>query len=398
MKILIVHNRYQQRGGEDVVVDLEAAMLKDAGIDVTLREVDNGSIQGMGRKLASAAMVAYSPWGRAWMRDQIADVCPDIVHVHNSFPRLSPSIYDACRDAGVPVVHTLHNFRIACAAGTFVRDGRACELCLTGSPYQAVAHKCYRGSTLGSLALAGMIDHHRRAGTYAKKVDQFIALTEFARGKFIAAGVPTERISVKPNTAPDPGRPDGQSQRHGALYVGRLSAEKGVDTLIEAWKGIGYPLRIAGAGPLRDELAAHAPKNVTFLGAIDRAAVCAEMARAAFLVVPSTCYEGFPMVIAEAYACGLPVLASRIGSLAELVRPGMTGDVFEPGDAASLATTVRRTIANSDALSELSTIARQTYDDKYSGAVVLNELLAIYQRVLSTHKARQIISAGTVLA
>lgn len=383
MKILIAHNRYQQRGGEDVVVDLEYEMLRAAGIDVTLREVDNNGIQGIAAKLMTAAMVAYNPWGRAWMRDQIADVRPDIVHVHNSFPRLSPSIYDACRDAGVPVVQTLHNFRISCAAGTFVRDGRACEQCLTGSSYQAVAYRCYRGSILGSLALASMIDHHKRAKTYARKVDQFIALTEFSRSKYVAAGLPAERIAVKPNTAPDHGRSGDTVARQGALYVGRLSPEKGVEFLLDAWNGIDYPLRVAGTGPLAAALAAHAPKNVTFLGAIDPAKVRAEMARAAFLVVPSTCYEGFPMVIAEAYASGLPVLASRIGSLAEVVNPGVSGHLFEPGDTGSLATVLRRTIRNPVELASLSKTARATYDAKYSGHVVLQQLLAIYTRVLS---------------
>jgi glycosyltransferase involved in cell wall biosynthesis len=383
VKILIAHNRYQLRGGEDVVVDLEVDMLRKAGIAATLREVDNHGIQGVASKLTSAAMVAYNPWGRAWMRDQIADVRPDIVHVHNSFPRLSPAIYDACRDAGVPVIHTLHNFRIACAAGTFVRDGRPCEQCLTGSPYQAVTYRCYRGSALGSLALAAMIDHHRRAKTYAGKVDQFIALTEFSRSKYIAAGLPAERIAVKPNTAPDGGQPATAASRHGGLYVGRLSSEKGVEILLDAWQSIDYPLRVVGTGPLATSLATTASKNVEFLGAIDPAAVRAEMARAAFLVVPSTCYEGFPMVIAEAYASGLPVLASRIGSLAEVVKPGVSGDVFESGDTASLTAVVRRMIAAPAELSRLSVSARATYNKHYSSDVVLKQLLAIYDQVLS---------------
>jgi glycosyltransferase involved in cell wall biosynthesis len=388
VKVLIAHNRYQQRSGEDAVVDIEYDLLKAAGVDAVLRDVDNDAIKSLGSKLTSAAMVAYSPWGRRWMRDQIADVRPDIVHVHNHFPRLSPSIYDACRDAGVPVVHTLHNFRISCAAGTFVREGRACEQCLTGSPYQAVGYRCYRGSTLGSLALATMIDHHRRAGTYARKVDRFIALTEFARSKYIAAGVPADRIIVKPNTAPDPGPADPTKPRHGGLYVGRLSPEKGVAHLVEAWRGLDYPLRVVGTGPIAADLAAHAPSTITFLGSIDRAEVRAEMAQAAFLIVPSTCYEGFPMVIAEAYACGLPVLASRIGSLAEVVVPGVTGQVFEPEDSASLATMLRQTIANPEQLTRLGNGARMIYDRHYSGTVVLEQLLEIYRQVVNEHRLR----------
>jgi glycosyltransferase involved in cell wall biosynthesis len=382
MKVMLAHNRYQQRGGEDVVVDLEYDMLRRAGVDVTLRDVDNNGINGLAAKLQSAVNVADSPWGKTWMRQGLAEVRPDIVHVHNFFPRLTPSIYDACIEAGVPVVQTLHNFRLTCAAGTLMRNGTVCEKCVGGSPYQAVMHRCYRDSTLGSLALARMIDYHRRSGTFARKVDLFIALTEFARDKFVAAGLPKHKIIVKPNTAPDPGRDAGAAHRNGALYVGRLSSEKGLVDLIDAWKGINAPLRIVGTGPLRDALAYRASANVTFLGPLSPDLVRTEMGKAAFLVMPSTCYEGFPMVIAEAYACGLPVLASRIGSLAEIVVPGVAGDLFEAGNSESLAAIVNAAISRPVDLSRWGRGARDIYERCYSSTVVSEQLLSAYERVL----------------
>jgi glycosyltransferase involved in cell wall biosynthesis len=388
MKVLIAHNRYQQHGGEDVVVDIEYEMLRRTGVDVSLRDVNNDGIKGLAAKLHSAVNVVASPWGREWMRQAIAEVRPDIVHVHNFFPRLTPSIYDACIEAGVPVVQTLHNFRLTCAAGTFVRDGSICEKCLGGSPYQAVMHRCYRDSALGSLALARMIDHHRRAGTFSRKVDLFIALTEFARSKFIAAGLPADRIIVKPNTAPDRGADEGTAKREGALYVGRLSSEKGLFDLIDAWKHVDVPLRIVGTGSISAELATRASANVTFLGHMTPDAVCSEMRRASFLVVPSKNYEGFPMVIAEAYAAGLPVLASRIGSLAEIVVAGVAGDQFEAGDPTSLAATVNRAITQPTELARWGRSAREIYDRCYSSAVVSKQLLSAYERVLVQSAAR----------
>ena len=322
------------------------------------------------------------------MSEQIARVRPDIVHVHNTFPRLSPSIYTACRQAGVPVVQSLHNFRITCAAGTFVRDAKPCESCLHGSPYQAVLHRCYRNSALGSLAVAHMIQHHRRAQTYVHTVNVFIALTQFARGKFIEAGLPADRIIVKPNTTPDPGAPPLDQARHGALVVGRLSDEKGLSYLLEAWRSIDAPLRIVGTGPLLDSLRAAAPANVSFLGKLAPDAVRAQMKQSVFLIVPSVGYEGFPMVVVEAYACGLPVLASRLGGLIEIVEPNVTGHLFEVGDVASMVSVIKSTLAGPAHLVQLGVGARATYETKYSPAVVADQLQTIYRQLLSGELGR----------
>jgi glycosyltransferase involved in cell wall biosynthesis len=381
MRVLIAHNRYQQLGGEDIVADNECAMLQRAGHEVRLETVSNDAIAGFAAKVKAGARVGYSFFGRQWMAEKIAAFRPDIVQIHNTFPLLTPAVYDACAEAGVPVVQTLHNFRVSCASGLMLREGKLCEKCLGGSPYWAVRHRCYRGSAVGSLAVAHMIDRHQRAGTWSKKVDLFFALSEFAKRKFIAAGLPEDRILVKPNFAADPGMEPRTGGQHGALFAGRISEEKGVRDLIAAWSGIDAPLRICGDGPLRRELEAGAPSNVTFLGRLATGEVRKEMAMAQVLVVPSIYYENFPMVIAEAYAAGLPVLASRIGSLAEIVRDGETGMLFNSSDARDLSACVTAAFAAPEALDQMGRRARAVYEQNYSERAVYEVLIGAYARL-----------------
>src|SRR5712692_7087883 len=324
MKLLLVHNRYRQSGGEDTVFEFEASLLARRGHEVDRVLVSNDDIQSFSEKTRTALSLTWNKAGYALVAGAIERFRPDIVHVHNFFARLSPSVYDAAVEAGIPVVQTLHNFRITCANGLLLRNGAPCELCVTGSPYNAVRFRCYRNSRVGSIAVARMIAAHRRRGTWRKKVARFVALSEFARDRFVAAGLPAERITVKPNGTDDPGaRPEGPTTA--VLYVGRLSEEKGVRTLLEAARGASVPIRIVGDGPLRAELEATAPKTVAFLGHLSRDAVLAEMARALCLVVPSIWYENFPMTLVEACAVGLPAIVSRLGALPEIVEDGITG-------------------------------------------------------------------------
>jgi glycosyltransferase involved in cell wall biosynthesis len=288
LRILQVHNTYQQAGGEDAVVANEGALLSGRGHDVRLWSANNDEIEGAWAKLKTAWQVPYSHEARRDLAEAIAEFKPDVVHVHNFFPLLTPSIYDACRSAGVPVVQTLHNFRTICAGALLLRDGRPCEDCIGASPYQGALHGCYRGSRLGSLAVARMISRHRRQGTWQTKVDRFIALTDFAKAKFVEAGFPADKISVKPNFAVNLETRHVETARSGALFVGRLSMEKGIGTLLKAWRGLDVPLRIAGDGPLMSIVRGAGTLNVAPLGTLPPDAVSQEMARAAFLVMPRT--------------------------------------------------------------------------------------------------------------
>jgi glycosyltransferase involved in cell wall biosynthesis len=376
-RVLIVHNYYRQPGGEDSVVANEKQLLEDHGHPTTLYSVHNDAIAGFSDKVRVFRDVAYSAAARDALAQQIAVVRPDIVHVHNFFPLLTTSIYDACRAARVPVVQTLHNFRIVCAGAFLTRNGRACESCLTGSPYRSVLHRCYRGSAIGSFALARMIDENKRRGTWTSKVNRFIALTPSAKATFVRAGLPGHKIAIKPNFAPDPGEPC-HGRRHGALYVGRLSAEKGVPEMIAAWRSVAYPLRVVGDGPLAAELKAAAPSNVTFLGRFSPEQVAEEMRRAALLVAFSTCLEGFPVVIAEALASGLPVVVSDIGALRDIIKHDVTGLHVRPRDPQALAAAVRNLIGKPDALVRMSRAARADYAANYNPSAAYRRLAAIY--------------------
>lgn len=249
MRVLVLHNRYQVAGGEDTAVRQEVSMLRQAGLAVDLLEVTNEHIQGPLQRAATALNLVYSVRSRDLVTARIAALRPDLVHVHNFFPVLTPSIYDA--DSRIPFVQTLHNYRLLCANALLFRENKPCEDCVGKRiPWPAVQHACYRGSRAGSAAVALMLSVHRFRNTWSARVSRFIALTEFARTLFVNnLGIDAERIVVKPNAAPDPGVGDGAGGY--ALYVGRLSPEKGMLTLIAAAEhGFGIPLKVAGTGPL----------------------------------------------------------------------------------------------------------------------------------------------------
>jgi glycosyltransferase involved in cell wall biosynthesis len=386
MRVLIVHNRYQYAGGEDTVVANEQALLERHGWETRLWSVTNDVIAGPLAKIAAAWQAPYSRSARDDLAPVIAEFAPAIVHVHNFFPLLSPSVYDACRAAGVAVVQTLHNYRTICPGGLLMRAGHPCEDCIGASPYQAALHACYRGSRIGSLAVARMVDTHRRRGTWSQKVDHFIALSAFSKGKFVAAGFPADLISVKPNFAEDR-HITTTVARAGALYVGRLSPEKGIDTLLRGWHGLEIPLRLVGDGPLRGQVDNAVGPNIVPVGRKAPAEVACEMAWSAFLVLPSLVHENFPIVIAEAFCQGLPVIASRIGALAEIVEDGVTGLLFCCGDADDLASKVRWAHRQPEAMLTMGANARRVYEERYSPSVNFRQLAKIYEAAASRNRS-----------
>ncbi len=381
MRILLVHNTYQQRGGEDEVVANEAALLRDAGHEVELLSVSNDGISGALASARAALGVVYSRRGRALVAEAIARMAPDIVHVHNHFPLISPSLFDATGAAGVPSVWTLHNYRVACANGLLFRDGRPCEDCLQGTALRPVLRRCYRNSAPGSAAVAAMIGYHRRAGTWRTKVSRFIALSEFSRGRFEAAGLPAERLRVKPNMVAEPAV-TGPERRSGFVFVGRLSPEKGIETLVRAWCRVDAPLTIIGDGPERVRLRLGAPANVRFAGHLPRAQVHQAIAGAKALIAPSLCYENGPVAPVEAMALGTPVLASRRGALAETIEDGVSGHLFGAGDEEDLARAARRLIADPAVAAKLGAAARRRYEARHAPARNLEMLLDIYRDAL----------------
>lgn len=384
MKILIAHNAYQRRGGEDASVDNEAELLRRSGHTVELFSVENTTIGSFSRKIDTIVNASYrSEMARA-VEQRSRDMRADVVHIHNFFPLLTIAAHEGARRSGAAVVQTLHNYRLMCANGIFLRDGSVCEKCLSGSRLWAIAHRCYRGSLVGSAAVVRMQSRASTAEFRVRNVDRFIALTQFAKSKFVAGGLPEDRIVVKPNVVTwQPSPPELTVGRRGALFVGRLSVEKGLKHLLEAWASLPHiPLLIAGAGPEMELLKAIASPNVSFLGEQTPDQVRSLMQAAECLIVPSICYEGFPVTIAEAYSTGLPVIASRIGSLTEIVEEGVTGHLTNPGDADDISAVVYRFFQRNE-FRNMSSGAISAYTSKYSQLENVRLLEEIYSDAIN---------------
>ncbi len=377
--ILLVHNAYTEAGGEDVAFENDVQLLRSRGHDVVTALSSNTEMLGLSRTRAAATMT----WNAAAAAgiEQKARACgAAVVHFHNTFPLLSPAIYAAASRAGAAVVQTLHNYRLVCAAGTLLRDGSPCELCVGRVPWRAAAYACYRGSHGVSGATAVMTQIHRTAGTWNREIDAFIALTHFARNTFVRGGLPADRIHVRPNFLmhdPGPGPHDGGFM----LFAGRLAPEKGIATLLEAAALLPeVRVVIAGDGPLRGEvsIAATVPSNIEYAGSLDAKELGALMHRARALLVPSIWYEGFPMVLAEAFARSLPIIASDLGALATIVRGAAAGWLVPPRDAGALAATIAAVAGTSHDVQEKSAAARQAYLNELSPDAAYASLSAIY--------------------
>jgi glycosyltransferase involved in cell wall biosynthesis len=385
MKILVGHNRYKQPGGEDQCVAAEVAMLQANGHEVIPYFVTNDSIDGMSR-LDAATRTIWSRSAYQEVRTLIRAHRPRIAHFHNTFLLISPAVYYAAQAENVRVVQTLHNFRLLCPNALFFRNGRICEDCLGRSiPWPGIVHKCYRGSRAASTGVATLTATHRALGTWRKAVDVYIAPTEFSRQKFIAGGLPANKLVVKSHfVSPDPG-PGGGTGGYG-VFVGQLSAEKGVEMLLEAWKHLpgGVSLKIVGDGPMAAAVAQAAANDprIQWLGPKPLKEVYALIGEALFLLCPSTCYETFGRVIVEAFAKGTPVIASNLGAMAELVEHGRTGLRFEPGNAIDLAAQIQRLLADPSALLRMRQAARQEYEQRYTVRPNYRRLMTIYEQVL----------------
>lgn len=385
--VVSVFNRYLFRGGEEEVFESEARMLQARGVRVTPICVQTPPATNGFDK---AKLGLQSIWSSDWhsrFTDLLSKERPDVVHVHNSFPVFSPAIYYASRKLGIPVVQTLHNYRLFCPGALFFRDGKVCEDCLKGGLRHGIRHGCYRGSRTQTAVVAIMLGTHRALNTWSEKIDLYIALTEFARQKFICGGLPADRIIVKPNFLdPDPGVYGGP--REGAVFAGRLSEQKGLHTLLEAWRRLPapLPLTIIGEGPLRDEL--HARKtewaldSVTLRGRLSREETIALIRRSRFLIIPSLSYENFPLTLVEALACGVPVIASRLGAMSEIIDDGRTGLHFCAGDPTDLGEKVLWACSHPLEMEEMSRAARAEFLAKYTADKNFDQLMEIYDAVL----------------
>lgn len=431
--VLVVHNRYRVRGGEDGVFETECSLLEKAGHKVVRYEKDNREIPDRGGRLGLALGTIWNQRTYREIRSIIREEKPDVVHCHNTFPLISPSVYWAAAREGVPVVQTLHNYRLACLNGYLFRDGKVCEKCLGRTPWRGVCRRCYRDSRAQSFVAAAMLLVHRLLGTYRRKVSRYIALTDFAKTKFVEAGLPARKISVKPNAfAAAGGEGAGLPatvERSGAsapdrlrvIYLGRLSPEKGVDILLRAWAMLNKngrdaptarPLQVPGGpgaaeprpgpaltcviigdGPERATLEGLANElgissSVRFLGALPREEALRELAASDLLVFPSLWFEQFAVAPLEAMALGVPVLVSDVARAGTMVEDGATGRLFPAGDPAALAASLRAILSDPVSLRRMGDAARAAFDaSDCAPSRNLARLLAVYASARSAHDA-----------
>ena len=390
MRVLQVHNRYREPGGEDAVVDAEADLLRVAGHQVSQFQVENPPTRAR-----ATLSLAASPWNLRSARHVAAYAAAqpfDVAHVHNTWFTLSVSVLRALRGAGIPVVATMHNYRLTCANGQLARDGRICELCVDGSPIHGIRYKCYRQSRVASAVVVAGIQVGRMRNVWTRDVDALVVMTEFGKTRLEAAGVPSHTIRVKPHFVTDPGpRPSAPSESRTILYVGRLSPEKGLRTLLEAWvraEPSDLKLAIVGDGPLRRELEAHRLRNVSFLGWIPEEQVTAQMLRARALVFPSEWYETFGLTVVEAMASGLPVVASDLGGIPEVLGSGASPWLCAPFDPAAFATGLGHLERSSTAeIDNWGATLRTEYERRFTPARGLENLEVLYRDVAGIRRA-----------
>lgn len=390
LRVLMIHDRYVTRGGEDESTDMEAALLREHGHVLDILEMDNRAIAR--RRLLQTSVNAV--WSRSAYRavqQRLREGEYDLVHIQNFFPLFSPSVHYAVKSKGTPLVQSLHNYRLLCLNGMLFRSGRACEDCIGKlMPWPGVLHGCYRDSRAGSLVVASMLLAHRSLRTWSRKVDAFIAYSEFARDKLVQGGLPRERLIVKPNFVhPDPGR--GGSQRDFVLMVGRLTEDKGILTLLEAWQqlAIPIPLKIIGDGPLGALVgeAARMRPWIESLGRLPLSEVYDQMGRARLLIFPTRLYETFGRVIIEAFAKETPVLASEIGAGGRLVEQGRTGLHFRSGDASDLAAKVQSAWEHPEECQRMGREGRRKYEQEYSSERNYALLMSAYETAIESNRS-----------
>ena len=380
MNILVVHNKYYYRGGEDTVVDAEASLLRRSGHKVLIYSRDNKEIDKI-----STLRLALDTFGSTRTMDDIQRIhqefMPDIIHAHNIFPLISPSIYKVAKKLHIPIVQTLHNFRLMCPQAMLFRDGKACESCIGNIPWRASLYHCYRNSFAQSSFTAIAMTTHKILDNLAQSVHQYIVLSQVARYKFIQGGIPVTQLSIKPNFV-ESTRVPNWSKRERGIFIGRLSVEKGLDVLLKAVALLDkIKIDVYGTGPLADLVST--ASGLRSLGFHPQSALINRLHQVAYLVMPSTGIESFGLVAIEAFSCGTPVIASRHGSLAEIIKHGKTGLLVKPGDNQELAHAIAWAESHPDAMKKMGQAAYNDYLEHYTPESNYKILMEIYNKTIA---------------
>jgi len=392
MKILIVHNHYGRfaQGGEANVMNAEARLLTEHGHEVMKYERTNAEIYEDGSlvdKVRAFCDVGWSEKSYQEIRKVIQDFDPDIMHVHNYWLALTPSIFAAAKECGVKTVLTLHNYRLICPGNQFMRNNEPCTLCLDGKGWRCMVYRCFPDRSMLKCLLSTILYYKTSARSFLSPwVDAYISLTAFGHSRFIAAGLPAKKVFVKPNFMPDPlGCPTfSGDEGNGGFYAGRVSAEKGIETVIDAWAGLEYPLRVAGDGPLLGEMKRKATCSVRWLGWQSRDETLIFLKKSTFFIFPSILYEGFPLSLLEAMALGKPIIASDLGPRREMIEDGVSGLLFEAGNPKDLRAKIETLISDPSLRMRLGQAARDTYLSRYTPEKNYEMLINVYEHALQS--------------
>lgn len=398
MKVLLVHNFYGSAtpSGENQVLDAECQLLQARGHEVEVFSRHSDEIRGHGAwgTIKGALATPWNPWMAHALKLEVGRFKPDVVHVHNTFPLISPAIFTSIGNRAARVL-TLHNYRLLCPAAIPMRAGKVCTDCIDRqSVLPALQHGCYRNSRVATVPLAINVALHRALGTWREEVDAFIALSDFQRERMADGGLPFSKLHVKPNFYPGkPPETPWAERGNYVVFAGRLGAEKGVRTLLRAWQKWGKDateLRLVGDGELRAELEQMAlGLPVRFLGQLPAAEAQTQIANARLQILPSEWFEGFPMVVREAFAFGTPAAVSNLGPLPSIVQHGVSGLVFEPGNPESLLATVREAWDSPGSLKLLGRGARTEFEEKYTEDANYAQLMTIYEAALAGKRSER---------
>jgi glycosyltransferase involved in cell wall biosynthesis len=382
MKVLQVHNFYQQGSGEDTQMRQEAALMRFNGWEVLQYFVSNDAIDNLNsmQKIELGIGVFWSHKHYKAIRRLLRSERPNICHVHNFFPLISPSVFAACKSSRVPVVATIHNYRLMCANGLFLRNDMACEDCLSKTMFNGIKHACYRNSKSLTAIAAAAFEAHHALNSWNRNVTRFIALTSFMKEKLVQKGIESEKIYIKPNFIQSGNLPIRTQGEH-LLFVGRLDRVKGADMIKNiAESRPNIIIRVLGEGVLKDSF--HGLPNVKLLGQQPHEKVLEEISQCRAVVLPTRFYEGMPLSVIEAFACGKPVITTNHGALPEMVTPEITGWLFEPNNLEDLLRCVdQATSQNFDAASfEMACL--DAYQTNYSVSENFDLLSSIYQSAI----------------
>lgn len=386
MKVLVIHNRYKQQGGEDHCFKAEVDMLKSHGITVETMVFHNDDIHSWISMVKLSYASIFNIHAAKKIQLKIDYFQPDIIHVHNFFYIISPSVFWTAKRNGIPVVFTVHNYRLICSGALLMRDNQVCELCIQKKfPIHGVKYKCHRGSAIQTAQLTFLTGIHKVMGTWTHKVDRYIALTAFAKQKLLSSGLKLKdsQLVIKPNFCADHGFTAFETRGDHYLFIGRLSHEKGLHILLEALKLKDFKLKIVGSGPMEDRVkqCVSEHRNLTYLGQMPNEAVKKELKMAKALLFPSTWYEGMPMTILEAYSTGTPVISTDIDNINEIVIDQYNGLHFSNGNSQSLVK-VLDDFEHMDDPGQIYLNARKTFEEKYTAEVNFKRLTNIYQSLL----------------